>query len=367
MSATKRFNACQAAACLLLATSFVSARGAPVVLVVVGAPGAEEYAEPFSDWAEAWRDAAATAGAEFRSVGLESEAGDDRDRLWEEVDALAGETEEPAWIVLIGHGTFDGTEAKFNLEGPDVSAASLAEHLQPATRPIAIINCASSSAPFINALSAENRVVITATRSGFESNYARFGGRMAEAIADLASDVDKDDQVSLLEAFLVASRRTAEFYEQEARLATEHALLDDNGDGLGTPADWFRGVRATRRATEDAERDGLRAHQLHLIRSEREQQFTPEQRAQRDQLEADLEALRERKSELGEAAYLDELQAILVDLAQIYDEAEQLALVEESVVAEPPASPTTDAADNGDPQELPPESPSPSPDDAPQA
>ena len=92
---------------------------------------------------------------------------------------------------------------------------------------------------------AQNRVVVTATRSGDEQNFARFGQYLAEAIADPRADLDKDGQVSLLEAFLTASSRVDEYYRTRSQLATEHALLDDNGDRLGTPADWFRGVRAT--------------------------------------------------------------------------------------------------------------------------
>ena len=174
--------------------------------------------------------------------------------------------------MFIGHGTYDGHAAKFNLRGPDLSAEELAEWLAPMKRPIAVIQCASASAPFINRLAGENRVVITATKSGDEQNFARFGQYMSAAIADPRADLDKDGQVSLLEAYLTACRQVDEFYEQEARLATEHALLDDNGDGLGTPAAWFRGLRATQRAKDGASLDGTRAHQFHLVASDREQQ-----------------------------------------------------------------------------------------------
>src|SRR5213075_927990 len=96
------------------------------------------------------------------------------------------------------------------------------------------------------------RVIVAAARSGYEQNYARFGQYMAEAIADPTADLDKDGQTSLLEAFLTASRRVAEYYATEGRMVTEHALLDDNGDGFGTPADWFRGIRAVKAAKDGA-------------------------------------------------------------------------------------------------------------------
>src|SRR5207253_3682573 len=176
-------------------------------------------------------------------------------------------------------------------------ATDLAEWLKPFRRPLAVIDCASSSGPFLNKLSATNRVVVVAAKSGYEQNYARFGQYISEAIADPEADLDKDGQTSLLEAFLMASRRVADFYNAEGRLATEHALLDDNGDGLGTPADWFRGIRAMKKAKEGASADGLRAHQFHLVRSEQEQKLSSELRARRDELELAIAKLRDAKGQ----------------------------------------------------------------------
>ena len=153
----------------------------------------------------------------------------------------------PLWIVLLGHGTFTRGVAKFNLRGPDVSAEELAEWLQPHTRPVVVVNCASASGPFVNRLSGKNRIVVTATKSGTEQNFARFGKYFAQAIAAPDSDLDHDDEVSVHEAFLRAAADVREFYEAESRIATEHALIDDNGDGRGTPSTMFRGTRPKRR------------------------------------------------------------------------------------------------------------------------
>jgi hypothetical protein len=185
-----------------------------------------------------------------------------------------------------------------------------------------LIDCASSSGPFINRLSAEGRIVITATKSGNEMNYARFGQYLAEAIADPRADLDKDGQVSLLEAFLTASGRVEDYYRTHAQLATEHALLDDTGDRLGTPGSWFRGVRATKRAKDGAQLDGLRAHQLHLISSSREQNMPAEARRRRDQLEISIAALRDKKNKLPEDEYYVELEKLMVELATLYRSAE---------------------------------------------
>jgi hypothetical protein len=298
----------------------------PTLLVVVGAAGTEEYGAQFRAWAEKWREAALSGGAEFWSVGLEA-PGEQSDRvvLESKLSELTATSSAAAWLVFIGHGTYSGQEAKFNLRGPDVTAAELAAWLQPCQRPLAIVQCASASGPFLAALSNTNRVVITATQSGDEQNFARFGQYMADVIADPAADVDKDGQTSLLEAFLVSARRVADFYAADGRLATEHALLDDNGDRRGTPADWFEGVRAAKRAAAGALPDGMRAHQFHLVPSEAERSLPEEFRLKRDRLELELESLRARKGELSLEAYLERLEVLMLRLARLYEAYGQLA------------------------------------------
>jgi hypothetical protein len=303
--------------CLCLAAADVQDR--PCVVIVVGAPGSPEYTAQFRESADHWQAATDKASAESIRIGQSAEAGvTDRERLRSILAEKATASSEPLWIVLIGHGTYDGREAKFNLRGPDVTDAELALWLAPYTRPIVIINCASASSPFINRLSGSNRVVATATKSGYEMNFARFGQYLAESINDERADLDKDGQVSLLEAFLTGSSRVEEYYRTHSQLATEHALLDDNGDRLGTPATWFRGVRATQRAKDGAALDGIRAHQLHLIPSNRERGMPAEIRQRRNQLELSIAALRDQKDKLGEDEYYGRLEKLMVELARLY-------------------------------------------------
>jgi hypothetical protein len=308
---------------LLLSMSLpVQVEARPTVLVVVGAEGERGFGLAFASWAERWASAAEKGSAEFIQIGGDDEAANvpaDKERLQAALAAEVKKTDGPLWVVLVGHGTHDGRESKFNLRGPDVSDHELAEWLKPCTRPLAVINCSSASAPFLKTLAGKGRVVITATRSGSEINFARFGDYLSRAIADAGADLDKDGQTSLLEAFIAASHRTEEFYKQEARLATEHALLDDNGDALGIPASWFQGTRATKSAKDGAPLDGLRAHQWHLVLSESEQAMPPELRAQRDKLELEIEALRARKSSMQEADYYARLESLLLQLARIYE------------------------------------------------
>lgn len=303
------------------ATTVAADRAA--VLVVVGASGEKDYGEQFAKWADRWKTAAEKANAEFLAIGLDEAAGKtDREQLQERLSAWSAPSTEVAWLVLIGHGTFDGKTAKFSLRGPDFTPSDLATWLKPVERPLAVIDCTSASGPFLNDLSAKNRVVVTAARSGVEYNYARFGDYFSAAIADPKADLDKDDQTSLLEAFLLASSGVTEFYTSEGRLATEHALLDDNGDGLGTPADWFQGLRATKSGKDGAQPDGLRAGQFVLVRSAREQQLPAEIRSRRDELERSLAELRQKKPQLSEDKYLAELEPILIEIAKLYESAD---------------------------------------------
>ena len=166
-----------------------------------------------------WKQAAAQGGLQIRVVGQDApSAEDDRTRLLNILaEEFPGQTGE-LWLVFIGHGTFDGRSAKFNLRGPDISADDLAAALKPCHRPLVVVQCASASGPFLPALSAPGRVIITATRSGYEDNATHFGGYLAHAIASPSADLDKDGQTSLLEAFLLASREVAQFYKDQGLL-----------------------------------------------------------------------------------------------------------------------------------------------------
>jgi hypothetical protein len=289
------------------------------LILVVGAAGEPEYGRQFSAWADLWKQAAAKGGLQSSVIGVDTNNPEnDLTRLLTVLTNEIAKPEGELWLVFIGHGTYDGRSAKFNLCGPDISADDLASALKPCRRSLIVINCASASGPFLSALSGPGRVIITATRSGNELNAARFGGYFAKAVADPAADLDKDGQTSLLEVYLFASRQTAQFYQEAGQLATEHALLDDNGDGLGTPADWFRGVRAVKTAAAGKSVDGVQANQRHLVRSDSEKKLSPEARGRRDQLEKELSDLRSRKGTMEENEYFRQAESLLLEMAKIY-------------------------------------------------
>jgi hypothetical protein len=309
---------------LALSVPLQSAPDRPTVIVAVGAEGESEYGKSFAQWADRWEQGAQRGNANFVSIGREPGGGeDDKARLKAAIEAelQPDRAKQQLWVVLIGHGTFDGKEAKFNLRGPDVSDEELAQWLAPCKRPLAVINCSSASAPYLPRLSGEGRVIVTATRTGSEENVTRFGDALSAAITDASADLDKDGQTSLLEAFLAASHRTAEFYKGEGRIQTEHALLDDNGDKLGIGSDFFSGLRATKAAKDGAPLDGPRARQFHLLLSPAEQAMPAERRVRRDELELAVESLRQRKGAMEEAAYYAQLEPLLLDLARVYTDA----------------------------------------------
>jgi len=293
------------------------------MILVKGAPGEEAFGKLFSEWVEQWESVGKKGEVAMVTIGDEPVEGrEDVDRFKELLAALP-EDGEPLWIVLIGHGTFDRRDARFNMVGPDFTAKELDEWLVRFSRKVVIINAASASGPFLDRLSRQGRVVVTATKSGTEVNFARFGGYLAHAISSDEGDLDKDGQTSLLEAYLLASKLTEEFYQSEGRLATEHALIDDNGDAKGTRSEFFQGVRAVKKPKGGASIDGELAHQLHLVLGEFEKAIPSELRAKRDELEKKVFELREKRNQLDEDAYYDQLEELMLQIGKIYAEAER--------------------------------------------
>lgn len=294
------------------------------ILVVVGAEGTEEYGEAFLESAALWQVAARKGDAELTLVGgrqTASEKSPEKTDVEKVREAIAGTKEPELWIVLIGHGSFDTREVKFNLRGPDFTDAELAEWVEAYPGELAVINTASASGSFIRRLSAPGRVVITATKNEAEVFYTRFGKHFAEAVGGAGdADLDNDEQVSLLECFLYAANRVEKFYETEGRLATEHALLDDNGDEIGSRSEWFEGTTAIQTASKDAEPDGERAAQKVLVKNEFERRLSPKQRIRRDELERDVKQLRRKKDDVPEDEYYEQLERLLLELARLYRE-----------------------------------------------
>jgi hypothetical protein len=298
-------------------------------LIIAGVGGEEAYKKKFTAQALRLREVltgqlgfgeknvyllteVAAAGAE--DGARESDAGASKRATADEVRKAfasiksAANAESFVVVVLIGHGSFDNQQAKFNLIGPDLTAKDYAGLLGslPARR-TAFVNCASSSGEFIKPLSVEGRVVITATRSGNEQNATVFAEHFIAGLTDFAADADKNGRVSLLEAFNYANKLTADWYKQKNRLATEHSLIDDNGDGVGHE--------------EATGGDGSLAKLVFLDSKQLEEAGGDAEISklisQRQQLEEAVEKLKARKSEMKQEEYDAELERLLVELATL--------------------------------------------------
>jgi len=237
----------------------------------------------------------------------------------EAVQKVLGEIAQTAgpgdlvFILLIGHGGSQAGESRFNLPGPDMTAADFAPLLAALGRQeVVFVNTASASGDFVKALSAKGRTIVTATKSAMERNQTEFPSYFVQAFTEDGADADKDQRVSVLEAFTYARREVERFYEKGHLLATEHAVLDDNGDGTGSSV------------PDPATGDGAVARRVFLGGGESTADGAAasadprlaELRRQRRAIEEKIGALKARKDAMETAQYEDELEKLLVELAR---------------------------------------------------
>jgi hypothetical protein len=291
------------------------------LLIIVGLAGDAEHRELFHKWGAALADTAEKSGIPRERVVYLADQAEGETRLSgpatrESIEkAVAGFSksaapEDVVFVALIGHGSFDGRSAKFNLPGPDMAAADFAALLKRLpTKQVVFVNTTSSSGPFVPELSGPGRTIITATRNGAEQFDTLFGGFFIDAFSTPdASDSDKNGRVSVLEAFNYARTEVAKAYEREGLLATEHALLDDDGnkEGSQTPSPTGADGKVASMLTlgTAGETDSLPAD--------------PELRTlyvERRALERRVEALRLLKASMEPARYEAELEKLVTELA----------------------------------------------------
>lgn len=210
-------------------------------------------------------------------------------------------------VVLIGHGTFDGTDAKFNLVGPDFEAAEWKALMDGMPGRVVFVNTASASFPFIERLAGPNRVVISATDTEAQKYQTVFASLFPKAFEDPASDLDKDGRVSVWEAFMHTSLQVKAWYEQRGQLSTERPLLDDNGDGVG------------RRAAE-VTNDGALASRIFFDAAEGSAATNPalaELIGRRNLLESELEELKRKRQFMPKGDYERELERVVIAIARV--------------------------------------------------
>lgn len=287
-------------------------------LVVSGADGGDAFAANHARWREALVQSLVER-MQMPSEHITVLHGDGeaatrtlatRERVREAMGALASALGERdvLLVVLIGHGTFDGVDARFNLVGPDIEAADWRALLEPIRGTVVFVNTTGASFPFLRRLAGPRRVVVTATNSPAQRFDTVFGEFFGQAFGDEASDLDKNGRISVGEAFTFGASRATRWYEQRGSLATEQALLDDNGDGVGQQAG-------------ELGPDGAFASRLFLDPDPDESRSADpavsELIARRDSLERQIDQVKRKKGFMPPEDYERELERLLIELARL--------------------------------------------------
>jgi hypothetical protein len=297
-------------ACLVLLGTLATATAQDVhLLVVTGVGGDEEHTAQFQKWAGAVVDSAKKPGVLETNINWLGEAPEkdprikarsSRDNVTKAFADMAAraKADDEIFILLIGHGSFDGKTGAFNLPGPDLTAGDYATLLQRfTTQKIAFVNTASSSGAFLQPLAGPARTIVTATKTGGERNETRFAEFFVQALDAEEADRDRNGRVSIQEAFDFAVAKVKAAYEKEGHILTEHAALDDGSQGKLAGTQYLAPARSRTAAAQNAD-PALRA----LLE-------------QRDQLERQVNDLRLRKDSMDQTAYDQQLETLLTELA----------------------------------------------------
>jgi hypothetical protein len=312
-----RRAACCVAALLLACASVAVANGERrFALIVAGASGGQEYAQQYGKWTDELSALLATqmkVDAESIVVLSDTPRPDGSATAANVRKAMAKLRStvghgDLLLIVLIGHGTFDGVDAKFNLVGPDLESSEWAELVAGINGPVVLVNTTSGSFPFIERLAGPRRVVITATDSVAQRFDTVFPEYFIKAFQQDASDVDKNGRISIWEAFAAASSGVRRHYQQRGQLATERPLLDDDGDGVGKDASdpGGHGALSTRTYLDEAVPGAAPTDPALVLLLQK-----------KSGLESDVEELRIRRTFMPAEEYAKEFEKLMIELAQV--------------------------------------------------
>jgi hypothetical protein len=296
---------------ILLLLAAPAMRADSFYLTIAGLGGEPEYEQRFEGWAKDLDKLLKTAEPNAHvdtllGPGAVKTAIEARLQSY----AKIAKPDDSVALMLIGHGSYDEQDYKFNIPGPDITATEMANLLDkiPAKRQLVVLMTSSSGGALIS-MQRPNRVVITATKSGTEKNATYFARYWIEALRDPASDSDKNEVISALEAYKYAEQKTAKFFETQKRLATEHALIEDTGKGEGTKAP----------SPENGE--GLAAGHfpvLHLaaVSAQINDPAKLQLLKRKEELEQSIDELKYRKASMDVADYRAQLQKLLIELAK---------------------------------------------------
>lgn len=276
---------------IVLSLAALPASAATLYLTVAGLGGEPEYEQRFAAWAQEIDKYVKASAARVETLHGPNAT---RDRIRAALESIARDAgpQDAFVLMLIGHGTWDNVEYKFNLPGPDISSGELATLLDRIRARQLIVNMTSASGACIEAWSKPNRVVITATKSGTEKNATLFARFWVEALREPSADTDKNETVSAAEAFRYAEQKTAKFYESQKRLATEHARMEGDAASSFIVA---RFGQASAALNDPAKRKLLE---------------------RREHLEQKIDELKLQKAAMPSAEYRKQLTALLIELAK---------------------------------------------------
>lgn len=288
-------------------------------LIVSGASGGEKYAEQMQQWRQTLQSALVDRyGFDAANVkvlvdeaaegGTVGSAANVKAAL-SEIRKSAGK-DDLVLVVLLGHGTFDGDAAKFNLVGPDLTAREWNQMLSGVPGRLVVVNTTSSSYPFLDALKAKGRVVITATNSAAQKYATVFPEYFVKAMAEASTDLDKNGRTSIFEVFEATSLAVKQHYDQRGQLTTERALLDDTGNGPG-------------REQGGEGPDGGLARLWHLDAELAAATSDPELAAllrQQRALETEAEGLKQRRDEMSAEEWQTAYEKLMIELARVSQE-----------------------------------------------
>jgi len=303
-------------ATVLLLTA-LSAPAATFYVTISGLGGEPDYDQRFKGWATDIDSSLKKAGGDSNVITMIAPT---RDQIRARFETLARDAKpnDALVVMLIGHGTFDGVDYKFNLPGTDITGLELAGLLDrvQANRQL-VMNATSCSGASIEFLRKTTRIVITATKTGTEKNATIFARFWAEALRDPSADIDKNESVSALEAFHFAQKKTKEFFDTQKRLATEHSVLEDTGKGSG--------VAATGNGPDPETGEGKLASGFSLVRlgANAAAAKDPAKKAlldQKEQIENAIDELKYQKAGMAADDYKKQLTRLLLELSRIQTE-----------------------------------------------
>jgi len=287
---------------LISAVITPAAHAAVYVTIVQGLGGMPEFETAFTDQTNKIREASLTLAEESHVTSLSGDSAT-RDALLDHFQTLAAAMtdDDRVAIYLIGHGSYDGEQYKFNIAGPDITDTDLANIMEsfPGQNHF-LVNTSSTSGAILERLENENRIIITATRNGNEKNATEFGPFFANALTSETADLNKNNNVSIQEAFDFAERSVTEFFESSGKLATEHPQIRGDGAGSFTLAR----VQAVELSDDNPRISSLLARRL--------------------ELDAEIESLQLRRNEFPNSEYIQRLQALILQSAQVSEEIEML-------------------------------------------